>query len=418
MPILKPIKKYVRPVIERAYRYHPVNAGVRRLAHIEAATKTHPAPPTVEDLKAAIEWIKRAHDAGGDGGVSWGFRLGHNFRDGAKLGWQRSYPETTGYIIPTMLRYGETYGDPDAIARARRMTDWEIGIQLPDGGFQGGKIGETPVASSTFVTGQVLFGLVAAYEHFGSAHDLDSAVRAGDYLLSCLDDDGRFVRGYSHFCEPGAKAYEARTGLAMALLSRAAGVEKYAMASEKMAQFTVQCQSDNGWFAHNDLDLHDRPLTHTIGYVLEGLHGIGHIRNRPDLITAVDRTLDAIVEIVPADGRLAERWTADWQPTSLYPGAPHSICLTGNSQISGVMLRRCQDAPNTSYFRAAERLLSFVCHTQRMRCGIDGIDGGIRGSYPIGGNYGQYCTLNWATKFYVDSLLDYMALQPKAVRTD
>jgi hypothetical protein len=43
------------------------------------------------------------------------------------------YPETTGYIISTFLRYGGYVKDEKYLTRAKWMVDWEIDIQLPDG---------------------------------------------------------------------------------------------------------------------------------------------------------------------------------------------------------------------------------------------------------------------------------------------
>jgi hypothetical protein len=41
-------------------------------------------------LTAALDWLKRAQDAGKDRGVSYGVTFGQDF--------DASYPETTGYI--------------------------------------------------------------------------------------------------------------------------------------------------------------------------------------------------------------------------------------------------------------------------------------------------------------------------------
>jgi hypothetical protein len=75
-------------------------------------------------------------------------------RSGDHVGWQPAYPEPSGYIIETLIRYREKRSDADAIQRAKRIADWEAGIQLPDGGTQGGVIGAVPVEASTFVTGK------------------------------------------------------------------------------------------------------------------------------------------------------------------------------------------------------------------------------------------------------------------------
>src|SRR5687767_4078219 len=88
----------------------------------------------------------------------------------------RAYPEVTGYLIPTLLQYGER-------DLAERFTRWLIMSQRRDGGFDGSD-GKPYV----FDTGQVLRGLLA-----GSAlcpEALDAARRAADYLLGKMQDGG------------------------------------------------------------------------------------------------------------------------------------------------------------------------------------------------------------------------------------
>src|SRR6185437_9673561 len=51
-------------------------------------------------LQAAAEWLARAQDATGAGGVSASY-------DVVKRQWAGAYPETTCYIIPTLFRYAE-----------------------------------------------------------------------------------------------------------------------------------------------------------------------------------------------------------------------------------------------------------------------------------------------------------------------
>jgi hypothetical protein len=363
-----------------------------------------PSEPARRHLDAAVNWIKRAQDSDAGGGVAWGYRARHWFGGGKPSGWLSPYPEVTGYIIPTMFRYNDLVGDRDSADRARRMVDWEISIQLPDGGFQGGILGSGPVSPSTFVTGQVLFGLVCAYQRFGDGRMLAAARRAGDWLLNCLDETGRFRRGYSTFCAPGPKAYEVRTGLALAELGELIGEPRYRNAAAAIADYTLGVQRDNGWFAENDLEYHEEPLTHTIGYVLEGLHGIGLLLHRQDCLEAVHRTLEALTGLVGCDGHLPGRWRENWG------AAVDWVCLTGSVQIAGVFLRTGVRTGNRDFCETGKRLLSFVCATQDMRVGADGLDGGVRGSYPFNGRYGRWSVLSWATKFFCDAMMDYLSL--------
>src|SRR3990172_3334377 len=65
----------------------------------------------------AVRWLCRAQDYSSthDGGVARHFSL--------ITGWGSSYPETTGYIVPTLLEVAEETGDANLTDRARRMLD-------------------------------------------------------------------------------------------------------------------------------------------------------------------------------------------------------------------------------------------------------------------------------------------------------
>ena len=79
-------------------------------------------------IDAALDWLCRAQDSSrtADGGVARHYGL----RDG----WGASYPETTGYIVPTLIDQAGRRGRPELLDRARRMLDWLVAIQFPDGG--------------------------------------------------------------------------------------------------------------------------------------------------------------------------------------------------------------------------------------------------------------------------------------------
>lgn len=404
MGLIRSFKKTVRGTAEILNAFHPAHRGAATIACMEKCAATSPVTPSSRHLEAAMRWLKLAQDSNETGGVAWGYRARRAVRTNLPLGWVAPYPETTGYLIPTLIRYSDLTGDQQYLHRAKRMSRWELEIQLEDGGIQGGTLGEQPVASSTFVTGQVLFGLLSAYERYPSRALGGGALRAGEFLLDCLDETGRFVKGYSQFCEPGPKAYEVRTGLALAELGDAFDDVRYRAAASLTADFALSVQETNGWFGENDLDHHDQPLTHTIGYVLEGLHGIGVRLDRGDCMAAVERALDAIVPLIRSDGFLAGRWKSDWTAASDWG------CLTGSAQIAGVFLRMYERTGKCEYLEAGRKLLGFVCFTQELQSGVAELDGGIHGSYPFHGEYGQWCVLNGATKFFCDSLMDYLRI--------
>src|ERR1700759_5706421 len=88
-----------------------------------------------------LGWLGVAQDRSlsADGGVARHFSI--------KSGWSTSSPETTVYIITTMLDGRHDPKPADSKARAVRMLDWLSAIQFPEGGFRGGIIGQEPVVA-------------------------------------------------------------------------------------------------------------------------------------------------------------------------------------------------------------------------------------------------------------------------------
>ena len=102
--------------------------------------------------------------------------------------------------------------------RARRMLDWLVSIQFPDGGFQGGLVDSEPKVPVTFNTGQILLGLAGGVRAFGEAYR-EPMRRAADWLVTTQDPDGCWRRFPTPFAKPGEKAYE--THVAWGLLEAA-----------------------------------------------------------------------------------------------------------------------------------------------------------------------------------------------------
>src|SRR3954454_16462590 len=97
--------------------------------------------PLQKNLQAAYQWLCRAQDVTGDGGVAAWYHL--------LRGWATSYPATTGYIIPTFLGYAQLFGQPEARSRAIRMADFECNVQMPSGAVRGGQM-NTKAAPAVF----------------------------------------------------------------------------------------------------------------------------------------------------------------------------------------------------------------------------------------------------------------------------
>ena len=344
-------------------------------------------------LDAAIAWLKHAQDVTGNGGVAQTYLV-------RSKRWAPSYPETTGYIIPTLYRYAALSGDEDSRVRARRMADWEIEIQHPTGGVLAGALGDSD-RPTVFNTGQVIFGWVRAFEEEGDERYRQAAVRAADWLIELMDADGCWRKFGSPMTDKHINTYNTRTAWSLARVHDITGDRRYLNAAALNAEWAMTQRNAVGWLAQNCLNDNQQPFTHTIAYAMRGLLEIGVASGRNKFVDAARVIGDAMLAALPADGRLPGRFDDSWKPTV------HWSCLTGDCQLAINWGRLYQISGEEKYRDATSRILRFVKSTQVLGDSGGNLDtrGGIKGSYPINGHYHPWQYPNWASKFFADALM-------------
>lgn len=350
------------------------------------------APDAQICVQAATAWLCRAQDqsASADGGVARDYSL--------VKGWATSYPETTGYIIPTFIELARRQQRDDLHQRARRMLDWCVAIQFPEGGFQGGKIDATPRVPVTFNTGQILLGLAAGSKQYQDARYQDAMHKAAAWLRDSLDPDGCWRKHPTPFAAPGEKAYETHVAWGLFEAERAAPGHGYGEAGLRQVDWALSKQAPNGWFGSNCLTNPAAPLTHTIGYVLRGVLEGYRLSGRADLLQAARKTADGLMTAIEADGRLPGRLDAQWR------GAVGYVCLTGSVQLAHCLFLLYQTTRDERYWLKGQQLTSYVRRSMQLE-GPEDQRGGVKGSFPVDGDYGQWEYLNWAAKFFIDAHL-------------
>jgi hypothetical protein len=344
-------------------------------------------------LSAAIRWLCLAHDACGGDGVSSGYYL--------SSGWGVAYPETSGYIIATLLAYATQTGEDAFAARAARLGDWEIEIQAPNGG-----VFSSPILRQTrvFNTGQVVLGWCSLFERSGNARYLDAAVRAGDYLVAEQESDGTWVK--DTYC--GARTYHARVDWALLRLAKLSSESRFADAAANNIRWVLAQQRANGWFANCGFN-EDDPNTHVIAYTLRGLIECSQqseaTPSRADLLSAAVQGTEALCRAIEAQpvrgirGMVPTAFDASWKSDAA------DSCLTGNAQIAGLLYRLTHCTGEQSYAHIAGQILSATKATQVLHSPIAPLEGAIGGSYPLWRGYVANGYPNWAAKFFADALL-------------
>jgi hypothetical protein len=345
---------------------------------------------------AAVQWLRYAQQATADDGVPLGYfpcRVPGN-------GWMPSYPETTGYIITSLLAYAECFANLAVRDAALKMARWEIAVQMPSGAVQGGPVCPPPQqTAAAFNTGMVLDGWCSALRATGGAEFLEAGRRAADFLIGDLDENDYFRTNGAYVSAGEIKTYTCLCAWALYRFGEISGDRRYRDGAIRVIEAALRQQQTNGWFAHNCLTRSDAPLTHTMGYTLQGVLEVGVAAQRPDFVAAARKGVDPLVARIDRCGLLTGCFYADWEPAVL------SSCLTGNAQIAIVCYRLFELTGATGYKQAADTLAGVLKALQELESPNPALNGAIAGSFPLFGGYMRAGYPNWATKYFVDVLL-------------
>src|SRR5882762_3629780 len=373
----------------RAIRAHPLLNPTALAERWREWLRSYPVDPTHEShLVAAIEWLVRAQDATPDAGLSRAYSLVRHLHYGRR-GWQPSYPETTGYIIPTLYAAARRFGRPEVAVR-------------------GGAIGERE-SPAVFNTGQVLLGWLAAFEETGQSGFADAARRAARYLVATLDPDGHWRSDNSRFARADATLYNTRTAWALAEAGARLDDRRFTDAAARSLHAAADLQAPNGWLPSCCLSDPERPLLHTLAYAIRGLLEGGRVLGDPHLLHAAEHAAGALLAAVRADGWMPGRYRSDWSPAARWS------CLTGQAQMANNWIRLAEITGDPKWLEPVPSVLRFLKRTQNRHSGEPGLRGGIKGAWPVGGAYGAYEVLSWATKFFADALMRHEAASPVSV---
>jgi malonyl-CoA O-methyltransferase len=264
-----------------------------------------------------------------------------------------SYPEVTGYLIPTLLEYHEE-------DLAARLTRWLMRIQRRDGSF--------PSANGVphvFDTGQALRGLLAASELVPDA--TASGASAAEYLYNRaiadrargFDVDSVWIRRYSKSIPMSTHLY------VLPPLLKASEIfqkPKYRTVADNCLEYYVKFKDA----------LQLGTLTHFLAYELEALIDLG----RSEAATPI---LDRLRDEQGDDGSVRAADRVSW------------VCIPGLAQLAVCWYK-------VGWREAADRALKWLEAHQTL-------SGGFCGSYGENASYFPNVEISWAPKFYLDAVL-------------
>ncbi len=344
-----------------------------------------------DHLKSVIAWICYAQDQrlgyADEGGVSAGW----SFEDG----WLPSYPETSGYIIETLLAAAKVLANPELKTRAERIVGWELSIQNATGSFPG-HFGEASSKPVIFNTGQIMHGMLAGYLAFDRDECLDAAVRAGHWMLLQQDNDGCWRRSV-HNDTP--HTYNTRSAWALLRTGLIANEKVLVDAAIKNIRWALTQQTASGWFKTNAFTEKGLPYTHNIAYAIRGILESGLLLNNEEMINAAIKASIAQAAQQRNDGWLAGVYADNWEPKAYY------CCITGLAQMSIIWQRLIATQGIDELKVPVARGLDFIKSNHHLSAKQAYQRGAIAGSAPIWGRYSMFEYPNWAAKFFADALM-------------
>ena len=346
--------------------------------------------PTGNALRLLIDWILNAQRP--DGGVAAYYSL--------LTGYSDSYPEVTGYIIPTLYDFSATTGDPVSREAAARATHWLLSLQMPSGAFPAGLHAPTSDPQpSVFNTGQILQGLVRAnIETHGEtekAKILDRAQRAGTWLARIQKPDGSWSGPAAY--QGSAHTYYSMVSWALAQLATESNDPGHAAAADRNLDWVLAQAKSTGWIDGINLQGHPTYL-HFIAYVIQGILECGILCHREDAIQAAEKSAWVLLRKFETHKRLLGTYEPDFARGQKFS------CLTGNAQMSCVWLRLVELTGDLRYLNAALKMNEMLKQSLRTK-GPEGLTGGVAGSYPIWGAYQPMRFISWGSKFLADALM-------------
>jgi hypothetical protein len=314
-------------------------------------------------ILAATDWILHAQGQTGDDGVPHCYDL-------VQKAWLPSYPETTGYIIPTLFDVASHFDKPLYAEAATKMALWEAEVQLEDGGVRAGHMGAEVIAPTIFNTGQVLFGWARCFKETGSERCKIALQRAADWLLDAMDDDGCWRKFPSPFAPGEVKLYNVRCAFGLIKVHECLGDDKYLAAARANVNWTVAQAEKNGWLPNNCLTANPDSLTHTIAYAMRGILEVGCALNEPGFVEFALNMARRTMALQRGDGAFPARVNSDW--SSDYNWS----CVTGNSQLALNLLRLYEETGEQALLESAQRANRFNMSLQDNQTGYRDRSGG------------------------------------------
>jgi len=238
------------------------------------------------------------------------------------------YPETTGYLLPTLLLASNYLNNPSLKDLALDQIDFFYSIRNEDGSFYQSLENKKPIV---FDTGQILLGLSAVYQKHPSHRILELISGSQSWLLSNLNEKGAFTKYNYH---PGYNpSYYSRVFWAMFGANKILKHKNQANLLEGYNNL-LSLKNNNLSFKNWHFTSQSEAFTHTIIYTLRGLWESAVLLNDFSTQEYVKLALSDIITRFKKEGNtFYGAYDHNWKANKSFQ------CSTGNAQLAILLLK-------------------------------------------------------------------------------
>ncbi len=311
-------------------------------------------------------------------------------------GWSLMYPETSGYIIPTLISCYEEFNDEVYLNKAIKMADWLLSIQFKDGSFPGLLYKKNSNNKSIFNSAQILIGLTSLYKKTKTKKYLIACEKCSRWIVKNQEVNGLWIK-YS-YKDNFMPSYYSRVAWPLLLVWEITHDKELLESSNKSLELIYNRKLKNGFIRDSGFQKDSYAFIHTIAYVIRGFFEASLIiENEKYKLLSIEwaRTLLKKFEL---RNKLPGAYYED------YKGINNFECLTGYCQLAIIWLKIFNSNQDITYVNAALKAIDKV-EKNIPKNNFIMKNGGVPGSAPYYGRYMAFRQPNWATKFLIDALL-------------
>lgn len=341
----------------------------------------------LDALAFNMSWIKKSFSINNNQGsskyrTSWGK-------------WTNDYPETTGYLLSTLLNTSTLLKDNELKELALSQIKYFESLQLNHGGF---KISKDSKKSYVFDSAQIMLGLTALYQNHKDDQLLKMINKCYVWLISLIDDNGEFID--SNFQKNYNPSYYSR--IVWSLLKAELLLKTKSEKTTCLYKKILSLLNSNGTFNDCSFDGSPFAFTHNLIYSYRGLWESANLFDDNVQLLRIENHIYSLSQKINSEYIFNGEYDNQWNIRKPF------VCMVGNAQLTTLLLLIYKTKKEKSLLKTCEILMSPLFLRQSKFSLFN--KGAIPSSIPIWGKYQRFKYTNWTQKFYADAIVELLSI--------